>query len=273
MFVKKYKKKLKVYFFILFFLCFIIISFSLNRVNVYAETLDNDRDEILNNNENEFHVLSSDKKNENIVDIDTVGISEFTDVKYISNANYFLVNPHHAVNDGTDNGAGTCTTVAMQILMGYHNYYSDRRLIPKFGDEVNRFLNDSYGNLTEHPDLDTSITSGQGRTSIGTEDGFYNELLDLSLISGVYGIGQAVGVVKDAAVLFVYKYASDISDNISITSGFFSKSTARADIDSNKPIILGFNPIFTGADSFHVVPAYGYATLDGVEGKLQHRIS
>ena len=58
-------------------------------------------------------------------------ISSFENIVYISNANYFLLNPQHKKNDGSDNENGTCTTVAIQMLLGYHNYYSDRRIIPK----------------------------------------------------------------------------------------------------------------------------------------------
>lgn len=64
-------------------------------------------------------------------DRNTLLSSDLTGVKYIPNANYFLLNPQQGINDGSDNKGGTCTTVAMQMLMGYHNYYSDRRIIPK----------------------------------------------------------------------------------------------------------------------------------------------
>lgn len=37
--------------------------------------------------------------------IDDIGIDSFSNVKYISNANYFKANPYHAINDGSDNGA------------------------------------------------------------------------------------------------------------------------------------------------------------------------
>ena len=61
-------------------------------------------------------------------------IEDFTDVYCITNKNYFIINPRHYKNDGSDNSKGSCTTVAAQLLLGYHNYYSDRRLIPVSGN-------------------------------------------------------------------------------------------------------------------------------------------
>ena len=44
--------------------------------------------------------------------------------KYINNYDYFLSNPRHGFNEH-----GTCGSVAAQILLGYNNYYNDRRII------------------------------------------------------------------------------------------------------------------------------------------------
>ena len=65
-----------------------------------------------------------------------------TNLHYIENANYFLANPKHRENYNTTNDHifGTCTTVAHQILLGYHNYYSDRRLIPAIGQDGTQYL-------------------------------------------------------------------------------------------------------------------------------------
>lgn len=200
----------------------------------------------------------------------TLSISDLTDVNYIPNSDYFLINPRHHVNDGSDNAGGTCTTVALQMLMGYHNYYSDRRIIPATGNG-RTFLNTNYGDIAMHPEFLRIPVTGQGCLSIGTEDGVYDELFDLTWISNWYGIGQAVGLVKDGGIRFMNKHTpTAVRNTISLTSGFFSKSTAQADIDAGRPIVLGMESIFSGADSFHVVPAYGYAKLDGVDGFLVH---
>ncbi len=101
-------------------------------------------------------VLYSNNEDEKMIDITAEGISEFDDVYIIENANFFLTNPKHSVNSEDDNPLGTCTTVAMQMLLGYHNYYSDRRLIPEFNNKNNeRFLSENYGNLLDHPSINS----------------------------------------------------------------------------------------------------------------------
>lgn len=63
----------------------------------------------------------------------------------------------------------------------------------------------------------------------------------MTWISSWYGIGQAVGLVKDGAVRFANNYTSQAARNgMSIASGFFSKSTAQSDIDAGRPIVLGY---------------------------------
>ena len=98
---------------------------------------------------------------------------------YIKNANYFLANPKHHNNDGSDNETGTCTTVATQMLLGYHNYYSDRRLIPETDENGVRFLSEDYSDLEQHPDimLVGDEEDDLGRASIGTENTVYSKYL------------------------------------------------------------------------------------------------
>ena len=91
------------------------------------------------------------------------------------------------------------------MLMGYHNYYSDRRIIPTTGSG-RTFLNSDYGNLDFNPAFSRSRVGGQGCLRIGTEDGVYDDIFDKTWISSWYGIRHAVGLVKDGAVRFINKY-------------------------------------------------------------------
>ena len=68
--------------------------------------------------ESEYKNLGSSRLSE--------GDQGVTQIHYIENANYFLANPKHHENDTSDNSQGTCTTVALQMLVGYHTYYFDR---------------------------------------------------------------------------------------------------------------------------------------------------
>ena len=269
------------------FLC-IIVSISFINENVFHAYAMSQETAVFSqtadfstNLENEVVFMKNTDKSGNVILIEgennnnfskQQSISDFTDIKYISNANYFLSNPKHHENtiDNTDNEAGTCTTVAMQMLLGYHNYYSDRRLIPNLNGESLQFLDENYGNLLDNPLINPSRANAQGRATIGTEDDVYHEIFDLTWISDWYGIGQAIGLVKDGAIRFVNKHATSISNEVMLESGIFSKDDAIADINNNRPIIVGFIPILSSADSFHVVVAYGYAKLNGENGFFVH---
>ncbi len=125
------------------------------------------------------------------LDVDAVVEEKLTNVHYIENANYFITNPQHAENDTADNVAGTCTSVAVQLLMGYHNYYNDRRLIPATDENGNAFLSGNYANLTSHPDINTSITGWLGRAETGTADQFFEKLLEMNTFSWFPALGQS----------------------------------------------------------------------------------
>ena len=194
----------------------------------------------------------------------------FTDELYISNSQYFIANPLHAKNDGSDNPWGTCTTVAMQILLGYHNYFSDRRLIPQINSENKYFLSSNYGDLLEHPELiPTGNYPDLGLASFGTTDEVYKELMDLNAASSIPGIGQSIGNIVTATRKFVSKYAQDIEENVNISNGIYSKDIAIDEINADRPIILGYNPLSSDG-SFHIVVAYGYATYNGEFGYIVH---
>ena len=206
----------------------------------------------------------------NIVSVYDVGIDNFSDVKYIKNKNYFIANPLHFEHDDKYNIKGTCTTIAMQMLMGYHNYYNDRRLIPEEIEDGVKLLDDNYGLLSEHPEISFYTTGNMGRESIGTEDALFETLYELNEFGGIPKIGQAIMFVEGAANEFVAKYAEEINENVSITSGIFNKDEAINDIKKGNPIILGYRYIPNDDRSFHVVVAYGYAKLNGIEGFIFH---
>ncbi len=198
----------------------------------------------------------------------SLSIDDFTEVTYIDNVVYFLNNPKHHPNDSSTenyNSEGVCTTVAIQMLMGYHNYYSDRRIIP------DSYLSEDYGDLTKYPVTEfQGIAPNQGEEAIGTENNFFSALYDLTVFADVPGIGQNIFSVADAAEKFVEEYSAVPKDEIIISASLFSEQEAKENIDNGNPIVLGFSPIFSSADSFHVVVAYGYAKLDNEFGFLVH---
>jgi len=63
-----------------------------------------------------YQIQSKDKKNADVVDMETTQLSEFSNVKYIENKNYFLLNPRHVPSNLVDNPTtGTCTTTAIRL--------------------------------------------------------------------------------------------------------------------------------------------------------------
>ena len=216
--------------------------------------------------ENSLSVLTLGKDS---VDMDAMAEEKLTNVHYIENANYFITNPKHAENDTADNAAGTCTSVAVQMLMGYHNYYNDRRLIPATDEKGNAFLSVDYAKLTSHPDIDTSITGGLGRKETGTEDQFFEKLLEMNTFSWFPGLGQSYGSVLSGADAFIKKYASDIAEDVPLQCwDIFDSDVAKAELDSGNPLIVGRGQL--EGMNFHVMVAYGYATYEGEEGYIVH---
>lgn len=195
-------------------------------------------------------------------------VGNISNLYYIENANYFLANPQHRDNVKSDYKYGTCTTIAHQILLGYHNYYSDRRLIPEFGNNGKRFLSEDYGDLNQHPNVNSSTLydNGLGRPSLGTSDDMFNELFDLTKEGDI--LSQKIGNVASAADKFLSNYLGSRTKNWEIKKQNYSKQTVLSELDEGRPVILGFKLLQTG--SFHVVVAYGHAVIDGTFGFIAH---
>ena len=276
------KKNEKVKFFLVVLCC--VLFFILSTTfwsNAYADEGKDNLESVSNvaideQPENKIAVLS--KKQTDVIKIigddksascETSSLDNFRGVHFIPNANYFLINPLHGKNDGSDNNIGTCTTVAAQLLVGYHNYYTDRRIIP---EETNgkKFLSDNYGIIGNSPVFKRDMVLGQGCKSIGTTDEFYREILNQTENSDLPW-GQTVGNVARGMNSFFDNYSvPNIRDTISFRDEKFNEQVARNEIDAGNPIILGIDGIFGDFKNFHVVVAYGYAQLNGVDGFLIH---
>lgn len=198
--------------------------------------------------------------------------SDFTNINYIDNANYFFINPLHNENVQNDDNNGTCTTVAMQLLMSYHNFYTDGRLIPTFDNNGDRYLSENYGNLAEHPKVNTVKNDFLGKESLGTLPAFYTKLMNLNNMSDNETLGQAIPFVANSARNFINNYSGIPNNEVDMT--FFTDNimeNAKSEIDAGRPTILaGKIQIVDGKFSAHVVVAYGYATYNDEEGFIVH---
>lgn len=119
-----------------------IFIFTINKIQPKA-LLNSDKEWMSYSFENDTNVISFNFENDN----------RFSEMNFIYNYTYFLSDPLYATNDKEQYPYGTCSTIAMQMLLGYHNYYSDRRIIPEFDENNERFLSEEYGKIEFNPDL------------------------------------------------------------------------------------------------------------------------
>lgn len=200
-----------------------------------------------------------------------------TNGRYIQNYQYFLHNPKHGKNS-----TGTCGAVATQLLLSYHNYYSDRRIID------NKFLNgsttdiDSNPNLCADPMLMTSNTLGtRGTEEKGSDDA--NSYFSY-VVSKIPSNIKTNALVKGIKNIFTERN-SEISGaiNYSVDSkvgdGFFvykpvDISGVISEINAGRPSIILMQKSLGGSD--HYVVAYGYCnytypdSTDSYSGFITH---
>ena len=261
--------------FVLFVLCATFLV--TNKIFASAESFDEQISDLNNeqsqNNDESFSssasILSSGGStyinlgNSRHEEGDEINGKPLINLHYIENANYFLANPYHHENSKSvgDHPFGTCTTVAHQLLVGYHNYYSDRRLIPEISSDGKRYLAEDYGDLSVDPILACTPLSGEcdlGRTSIGTTDEVFYGIFNLA--GGSDLLSQTIGSVATASDLFLTECANGRAKNWSIVQGGYNEQFVINELDAGRPVVIGFD-VF-GNHSSHVIVAYGYATYD-----------
>lgn len=196
---------------------------------------------------------------------------------YIPNYQYFLHAPRHGWNS-----TGTCGAVAAQLLLSYHNYYSDRRIID------NRFLNGDATNPNANPNLcadPMSMTS----TTLGTrgrrEDGSDDANSYFSYVVSKIPANATTSKVKNGIGNILSERNKEISGTInyslgSKTGGWFfgtlavNTSGITAEIDAGRPAIILMQQSLGGSD--HYVVTYGYSSYtypgstDSYSGFITH---
>lgn len=200
------------------------------------------------------------------VNLNNTPIGNFTGLHFIPNSNYYYLNPMHNGNYKGDSLLGECSTVAVQLLLGYHNYYSDRRLIPGSADGK-QFLSANYGDMAHHPKINTARDEELGIAEIGTEDAVFDEILDRTFGGSL--LNQVLPFVKNGAMSFLEDY-SQTDAQISMEFDLFDSSEVNAEINAGRPVVLGMSGVLDGEKSMHVVVAYGYATYNGEFGYIVH---
>lgn len=196
---------------------------------------------------------------------------------YIENYQYFLHAPKHGLNT-----SGTCGAVAAQLLLSYHNYYTDRRLIDnKYlnGDESNKYQNP---NLCTDPMTMTPNTLGtRGIKEDGSDDvnSYFAYVVNKipksatlnNMVSGLLSIFSE----RNHQISGKIDYALSSKDG-----GWFfgilpvDTSKVISEIKSGRPSIITMNKSLGGSN--HALVAYGYCnytypgSTDSYSGFITH---
>lgn len=165
----------------------------------------------------------------------------------------------------------------MQLMLGYHTYYTDRRLITNV--EGHEFLSNAFGQFKYNPllfgdddfryyyDKDGKIVI-YGNSALGTEDLVYQEIYNRTPL-GDTDIGQNFVSVNIGTRSFLSEYsviANQVDINFSLS---YNKEEVVEELDAHRPIILGTKTLSEdGEKSYHVVIAYGYALYEGKFGYI-----
>ncbi len=196
---------------------------------------------------------------------------------YIKNYKYFEMDPFIGDNseDYTygNNNAGTCGVIAAQLLLGYHNYYSDRRIIE------DKYLYGYYDDHVSRPEENPNTCSDPtkfNKTVISTTSGnesssFYYKLVTSMMRPNESGIEVSrlqTGIINYMSERNFENYTIDfdVKSNFALSRGrYIDPSIIKLEIDKNRPIILATSSELGGDD--HDVVCYGYETHieDGVE--------
>lgn len=179
----------------------------------------------------------------------------------IPNHTYFDISPSHGYNNNN-----YCGAIAAEMLLTYHNYYSDRRIVP------NNFLNGNSTTLKElnpnyctDPNKMTYYTLGASG-SIGTEQNDPNNYFakivkkipsNAAYTSVTSGLKSMLKERKDAIGSTSFNYTvSDKYGGWFFGSQKVNTSGVKTEIDNGRPVILLMQESLGGWD--HYIVAYGY---------------
>lgn len=174
----------------------------------------------------------------------------------ISNYRYFLSAPKQGKNE-----TGTCGAIATQLLLSYHNYYSDRRII------ADKYLNgDDWLNAEDNPNYCSNPMKMTQKT-LGTrgyyEDGYDDPNSYFHYIVSKVPQNASTIQVKNAFNSILSERNNDISGTIDYSieersGGAYAVNSNYVEpiIKSGKPLIILMQESLGGTN--HYVVAYGY---------------
>lgn len=189
---------------------------------------------------------------------------------FIANANYFTIPPLHGDNfEGGSYGngnSGTCGAVAAQLLLGYNNYYNDRRIIPDkylngYNDETNSIgIPERNPNHCSDPMTLNRWTAGTRSEDTG-DNSFYSKIVTSIMKPNTSGATNEE--VKNGINKYLKENISstDYSLNCEQKGWWFgyspiSSSKIKSEIDAGRPLLISMDSALGGNN--HAVVGYGY---------------
>ncbi|MDE5553319.1 MAG: hypothetical protein K2I67_02120 [Malacoplasma sp.] len=189
---------------------------------------------------------------------------------FITNANYFTIPPTHGKNDSNgsygNGNSQTCGAVAAQLLLGYNNYYNDRRIIPDrylngYNDETNSVsIPERNPNYCLDPMTLNEWTAGTRSEDTG-DNSFYSKMVTSIMEPNTSGASNKK--VKNGIDKYLKENisSSDYSLEYEEKDWFFgyrpiSSSIIKAEIDAGRPLLISMDSNLGGCN--HDVVGYGY---------------
>ena len=186
---------------------------------------------------------------------------------FIPNYLYFIVNPTHGDNTENspvgNNNTGVCGPVAAQILLGYNNYYNDRRIIP---DRYLNGYNDATNTVTEteenpnhctDPMSMTSDTLGTRSEPTGSNSFFYKVI---AKIMSPNQINSSLSEVQNGIKALLNERIStsdyQVTYQKSTGTNAISSIPIQQEINEGRPVIISIAGTLTTIG--HFVVGYGY---------------
>lgn len=165
------------------------------------------------------------------------------------------------------NNTGTCGPIAAQLLLGFNNYYNDRRIIPDkylngYSDTANAVVNKELNpNHCTDPTTFNMWTTGT-RSDGNDSNSFFYKLATTIMnpkTDGVYFDDLKKGIIS-----YLNEYVSPseynlkYKENYNWFSGYSSvdPQEIKSEIDTGRPIIISMNKSLGGVN--HCVVGYGY---------------
>lgn len=185
---------------------------------------------------------------------------------FIPNYLYFIVNPTHGDNSGLpvgNNNTGVCGPVAVQILLGYNNYYNDRRIIP---DRYLNGYNDATNTVTEPEKNPNHCTDSMYMTSdtIGTRseptgsNSFFYKVVDEIMFKNQSNswFWQIRLGMKSLLNERISTSDYQLTYQTSIGTNAISSTPIKEEINEGRPVIISIAG--TSDTDGHFVVGYGY---------------